>query len=253
VPTLDWFSLEGRAALVTGSGSGIGAAIAKALARAGADVVCHDRRGLARETSDEIRGMGRRSRAVAADLADRGAQDRLVAEALEELGRLDILVNNAAWNIGIPFAELDRVTVDVWDRMYATNVRGPFLLARAAAAEMRKQGAGRIVNIASIAGLLPTGSSLAYASSKSALIHLTRCLAVAMAPDITVNCVAPGLVEGTRMAKRIPPEVTENFRKTVVLGRAAEAGDVAEQVVTFCRTDTVTGQVLVVDGGFCFH
>ena len=169
------------------------------------------------------------------------------------LGRLDVLVNNAAWNIGIPFTELDQLTVDVWDRMFDTNVRGPFLLARAAAAHMRKAGGGRIVNIASVAGLLPTGSSLAYASSKSALIHLTRCLAVALAPDITVNCVAPGLVEGTRMAKRIPPDVTEHLRKSVVLGRAAEAGDIAEQVVTFCRTDTITGQVMVVDGGFCFH
>ena len=169
------------------------------------------------------------------------------------LGRLDVLVNNAAWNIGIPFTELDRLTVDVWDRMFDTNVRGPFLLARAAAAHMRKAGGGRIVNIASVAGLLPTGSSLAYASSKSALIHLTRCLAVALAPEITVNCVAPGLVEGTRMANRIPPEVTEHLRKSVVLGRAAEAGDVAEQVVTFCRTETITGQVMVVDGGFCFH
>jgi 3-oxoacyl-[acyl-carrier protein] reductase len=137
--------------------------------------------------------------------------------------------------------------------MFDTNVRGPFLLARAATAHMRKAGSGRIVNIASVAGLLPTGSSLAYASSKSALIHLTRCLAVALAPEITVNCVAPGLVEGTRMANRIPPEVTEHLRKSVVLGRAAEAGDIAEQVVTFCRTDTITGQVMVVDGGFCFH
>src|SRR5262245_30885879 len=247
--------LRGRGALVTGGSGDLGTAISLALARAGCDIAVAyvGNRSGADATVAAVRALGCRASAIQLDQADPTSIDPAIAGAAGALGRLDILVNNAAWNIGIPFAELDRVTLDVWDRMYATNVRGPFLLARAAAAEMRKQGAGRIVNIASIAGLLPTGSSLAYASSKSALIHLTRCLAVAMAPDITVNCVAPGLVEGTRMAKRIPPEVTEHVRKTVVLGRAADAGDVAEQVVTVCRTDTVTGQVLVVDGGLCFH
>jgi 3-oxoacyl-[acyl-carrier protein] reductase len=118
---------------------------------------------------------------------------------------------------------------------------------------MKRQGSGRIVNIASVAGLAPMGSSLAYASSKAALIHLTRCLAVALAPDITVNCIAPGLVEGTRMAKRIPLEVVDRARRSMVLGHAADAGDIAEQVVTFCRTDSITGQVIVVDGGMYFH
>jgi 3-oxoacyl-[acyl-carrier protein] reductase len=109
------------------------------------------------------------------------------------------------------------------------------------------------VNIASIAGLLPTGSSIAYASSKAALIHLTRCLAVALAPTITVNCVAPGLVEGTRMAQRIPPDVADRARHEAVLQRAADATDIANQVVTFCRADSVTGQTVVIDGGFFFH
>jgi 3-oxoacyl-[acyl-carrier protein] reductase len=118
---------------------------------------------------------------------------------------------------------------------------------------MKRQGSGRIVNIASVAGLVPMGSSLGYASSKAALIHLTRCLAVALAPEITVNCVAPGLVEGTRMAKRIPPEVVDRARQSMVLGRAADAADIAEQVVAFCRNDSVTGQVIVIDGGTHFH
>ena len=114
---------------------------------------------------------------------------------------------------------------------------------------MRQAGRGRIVNIASVAGVKPTGSSIAYASSKAALIHLTRCLAVALAPAITVNCVAPGLVEGTRMAQRIPPEVVDQVRRDAVLQRAAEADDIAHQVLTFCRADTVTGQTVVIDGG----
>jgi 3-oxoacyl-[acyl-carrier protein] reductase len=105
-----------------------------------------------------------------------------------------------------------RACAEIWDRIFDTNVRGPFQLARAAAAHMKKTGAGRIVNVASVAGLKPDGSSIAYAASKAALIHLTRCLAVALAPSITVNCVAPGLIEGTRMAQRLPQPVTERAR-----------------------------------------
>jgi 3-oxoacyl-[acyl-carrier protein] reductase len=105
------------------------------------------------------------------------------------------------------------------------------------------------VNIASVAGLFPGGSSIAYAASKAALIHLTRCLAVALAPDVTVNCIAPGLVEGTRMAQRLPQEMAQLARRLAVLGRTASAEDIAQQVVTFCRAESVTGQVLVVDGG----
>ena len=97
------------------------------------------------------------------------------------------------------------------------------------------------------------GSSIAYASSKAALIHLTRYLAVALAPAITVNCVAPGLIEGTRMAQRIPPAVAESVRRSVVLGRGADVGDIAAQVTIFCQAEGVTGQVLVVDGGLAFH
>ena len=162
-------------------------------------------------------------------------------------------MNNAGWNIGIPFAELDKLTVEVWDRLQHTNLRGPFFLARAAAPHMRKQGAGRIVNIASIAGHRPTGSSIGYATSKAALVHLTRCLAVALAPEVSVNCVAPGLMEGTRMTSRLRPETAEGARQRAVLKRAASVEDVADQVVTFCRTDSVTGQVLNIDAGVFFH
>src|SRR5467141_2075335 len=166
----------------------------------------------------DLRGHGALVTGGSGDLGT--AIDRAVASAAQEIGRLDVLVNNAAWNIGIPFPELDKLTTEVWDRVFNTNVRGPFQLARAAAIHMRKQGGGRIVNIASVAGLRPGGRSIAYESSKAALVHLTRCLAVALAPDITVNCVAPGLIEGTRMAQRLPPAVVEGARQSVVLGRA---------------------------------
>ena len=187
--------------------------------------------------------------AVQLDQRDPAAIDASVSLVTGHFGRVDILVNNAAWNIGIPFPALDALTADVWDRVLETNLRGPYLLARACAPQLRAHRSGRVVNIASVAGLYPGGSSIAYAASKAGLIHLTRCLAVALAPDVTVNCIAPGLVEGTRMAQRLPAAMAQMARSQAVLGRTASAQDIAEQVVTFCRAESVTGQVLVIDGG----
>jgi 3-oxoacyl-[acyl-carrier protein] reductase len=247
--------LRGRGALVTGGSGDLGTAICLALAEAGCDVAVGyvGNRDGAVKTCRAVEALGRRAGMVQLDQSEPTAIDRAVGSAAQAIGRLDVLVNNAAWNIGIPFPELDKLTTEIWDRVFNTNVRGPFQLARAAATHMRKQGGGRIVNIASIAGLRPGGSSIAYASSKAALVHLTRCLAVALAPDITVNCVAPGLIEGTRMAQRLPPAVVEGARQSVVLKRTSDMGDIARQVVTFCQAESVTGQVLVVDGGMHFH
>ena len=247
--------LRGRVALVTGGSGSLGGAISLALADAGCDIAIGyvgNREG-ADEAVRAVEKLGRRASRVQIDQTDPTAIEPAVTRVTQDLGRLDVLVNNAAWNIGIPFPELDALSTDIWDRIFTTNVRGPFQLARAAAAPMRAQGAGRIVNIASVAGLKPTGSSIAYAASKAALIHLTRCLAVALAPAITVNCVAPGLVEGTRMAERIPPSVVAQVRRDAVLQRAAEAADIANQVVTLVRADTITGQVVLIDGGVHFH
>jgi NAD(P)-dependent dehydrogenase (short-subunit alcohol dehydrogenase family) len=243
--------LRGKVALVTGGSGDIGGAIARALGMAGADVGVTYSGSLDRASStvNALHVMGRRSIAIQLDQRDAAAIETCVAKVVGEFGRFDILVNNAAWNIGIPFGDLDALTADVWDRMLETNLRGPYLLARAFAPELRRHKGGRIVNIASLAGLMPGGSSIAYASSKAALIHLARCLAVALAPDVTVNCIAPGLVEGTRMADRVPEEMKQQARSQTVLGRTASAQDIADQVVTFCRAESVTGQVIVVDGG----
>jgi len=247
--------LDGRVALVTGASGGIGATIAHALAAARADVVVGYTGNLAGATSTcaRLKALGRRAEVVQLDQTDPQSAEAAVEAAAGHFGRLDVLINNAAWNIGIVFPELDALTVDIWDRIFSTNVRGPFVLARSAARHMRRQEGGRIVNIASVAGLIPAGSSIAYACSKAALIHLTRCLAVALAPAITVNCIAPGLVEGTRMAERLPESVVQSAKELAVLKRTASADDVARQVVAFCRSDSVTGQVLTVDAGIHFH
>lgn len=243
--------LARKTAFVTGGSGDIGGAIARALAAAGADVAISyvGRLGNATATVDAVQAAGRRSLAVQLDQRDPVAIEVAVNRVVGEFGQVNILVNNAAWNIGISFPDLDALTAEIWDRVLETNLRGPYLLARAFAPHLRAHGTGRIVNIASLGGMYPGSSSIAYSASKAGLIHLTRCLAVALAPNVTVNCIAPGLVEDTRMAQRLPKEIVQLARSQVVLGRTASAQDIAEQVVTFCRAESVTGQVLVIDGG----
>jgi 3-oxoacyl-[acyl-carrier protein] reductase len=247
--------LTDRVALVAGGTGLLGTAIARTLAGAGAHVAITylERRDAARETCAAVEALGRKAWSVALDQTDAEAIPAAVASVVRHFGRLDALVNNAAWNISIPFPDLEALDAAVWDRLFATNLRGPYLLCRAAAPHLKGSKSGRIVNIASVAGLNPGGSSIAYATSKAGLIHLTRCLAVALAPEVTVDCVAPGLMEGTRMTSRLRPEVAEGARQRAVLRRAASVEDVADQVAAFCRSDSVTGQVLNIDAGVFFH
>jgi 3-oxoacyl-[acyl-carrier protein] reductase len=246
--------LAGRVALVTGGSGDLGSAICRALARNKVDVAVAyaGEKERAQNVVAEMEAAGCRGWAVQLDQSSATMPDEVVAATVAHFGRLDILVNNAAWNTGVPFTDLESLTPEIWDRMYATNLRGPYLLARAAARTMRTRE-GRIVNIASVGGLYPAASSIAYASTKAALIHLTRCLAVALAPKVLVNCVAPGLIEGTRMADRIPEPLVQAVLERALLKKGASIDDIAEQVVTFCRADTTTGQVLAIDSGFVFH
>ena len=248
--------LNGTVALVTGGNGGLGQRICHSLAIEGVHIAVmyaqsrEQAEGVARELASRHQIN---AAAFACDITDSAAVERVVSDVTGRFGRLDILVNDAAYNKSIPFADLDNLTIEVWDKIMAVNLTGPMRLMKAVAPVMKAQGRGRIVNISSVAGLGPTGSSIAYAVSKSGLIHLTRCMAVALAPETLVNCVAPGLLEGTRATANLRPEFIERSAATSLLKRPADKDDCADMVVTMCRTETMTGQTIAIDSGRYFH
>ena len=247
--------LKGTVAIVTGGNGGLGQRICHALARAGSDVavVYAQSNQDAQNVATELRNAGVRAQAMACDVTRPAAVDGLVSRVLDTFGRVDLLVNDAAYNKWIPFTDLDAMTYEEWEKILSVNLTGPMLCIKAAAPAMRRNGGGRIVNIASVAGLAPQGSSIPYAVSKAGLIHLTRCMAVGLAPDILVNCIAPGYLEGTRATANLNAAYRERARDAALLKRAADKDDVANQVVALCQTDSITGQTLVIDAGRFFH
>jgi 3-oxoacyl-[acyl-carrier protein] reductase len=248
--------LKGAVALVTGGNGGLGQRICHALAKEGAHIAV-----MYAQSRDQAEGVARElasrhqinAAAFACDITDGVAVERLVGDVTRRFGRLDILINDAAYNKSVPFTDLDNLTLELWDKIMAVNLTGPMRLIKAVAPVMKAQGRGRIVNISSVAGLAPTGSSIAYAVSKAGLIHLTRCMAVAMAPETLVNCVAPGLLEGTRATANLRPEMVRQSAAGSLLKKAADKDDCADMVVTMCRTETMTGQTIVIDSGRLFH
>ena len=248
--------LRGTVALVTGGNGGLGQRICHALAAEGANIAV-----VYAKSQEQATGVARDltsrhqidAAAFACDIVDAAAIERLIGDVGKRFGRIDILVNDAAYNKSIPFPDLDGLTPELWDTILAVNLTGPMRLTKAIAPVMKAQGRGRIVNIASVAGLGPTGSSIAYAVSKAGLIHLTRCMAVALAPETLVNCVAPGLLEGTRATSNLRPEQVERAASGSLLKKAADKDDCAQMVVAMCRTETMTGQTVVIDAGRQFH
>jgi 3-oxoacyl-[acyl-carrier protein] reductase len=248
--------LRGAVALVTGGNGGLGQRICHALAREGAHIAVmyaqsrEQAEGVARELAA---GYQVNAAAFACDITDQAQVEGLVAAVHKQFGRIDILVNDAAFNKSVPFPDLDAMSMELWDKIMAVNLTGPMRLTKAVAPLMKAQGRGRMVNISSVAGLTPSGSSIAYAISKAGLIHMTRCMAVALAPEVLVNCVAPGLLEGTRATANLRPEQVTNSAATSLLKKAADKDDCADMVVTMCRTETMTGQTIVIDAGRVFH
>lgn len=248
--------LKGAVALVTGGNGGLGQRICHALGREGVNiaVMYAQSREQAEGVANELKSQYQiNAAAFACDITDGPAVEQLVSDVTKRFGRLDILINDAAYNKAIPFTDLDNLTMQEWDKIIAVNLTGPMRLTKAVAPIMKAQGRGRVVNIASVAGLHPVGSSIAYAVSKAGLVHLTRCMAVAMAPEALVNCVAPGLIEGTRATANLRPEMIERSAAGSLLKKAADKDDCADMVVTMCRTETMTGQTVVIDAGRVFH
>ena len=238
-----------RVALVTGSTSGIGAAIARRLARDGYRVALHGRR-----TPEEGDALAKATGAASyhsVDLSDVEHAGALVRSVLARHGRLDVLVNNAGEAARFPHADLKAATPGVWRRMMDVNVIAPWMLIAEAEAALRASAAsgrpGCIVNIGTHAAVRPKGSSIPYAAAKAALHHTTRLLALTLGPDIRVNCVAPGLVD-TPMAAGWEAAY-ELWNTKSPLRRPAKPEDIADLVAAFCANDYVTGEILIADGG----
>jgi 2-dehydro-3-deoxy-D-gluconate 5-dehydrogenase len=249
--SLNWFSLEGKIALVTGTGTGMGAAIAKALAESGADVICHDRGDEARPTSEAIRALGRRSVALSADLSQRDAQDALVGDAVKALGRIDILVNNAGLIRRAPAVDYSD---DDWDLLLEVNLSAPFRLSRKVGKLMIEQGGGRIVNIASLLAFQGGILVPAYAASKGGVAQVTKALANEWAAkNVNVNAIAPGYIATNNTAALRADEArSRQILDRIPAGRWGQADDVAGAAIFLCSEAAryVTGHVLVVDGGW---
>ena len=247
--------LNGRVAIVTGGGTGIGHAVCVRLAKAGAKgiVVNYSRsEDDAQATAAELAALGSETLVHKADVSDESAVKAMVAATVARFGRLDVLINNAGTTRFIAHPDLDALTEEVWDEILGVNLKGTFYCCRAAAPELRK-AKGAIVNIASIAGHRATGSSIVYAVSKAGVIQLTRALALALAPDVRVNSVSPGLVSTRWFRQRFGDEAAEaqetTFASTTPLGVIAGPDHVAQAVMAFVENDVVTGQDVVVDGG----
>ncbi len=247
--------LAGTTAIVTGSAVGVGRSTALELARRGANVVVNYSRSEAeaKETAQQVEALGGKALLARADVSIDSEVRAIVRTAVDAFGGVQVLVNNAGTTAFVPFADLEGLSGEAWDRILAVNLKGPFFCSRAVVPEMRAAGSGAIVNVASVAGTRAIGSSIAYAASKAGLINMTVALARVLAPEIRVNCVAPGFIntrwlkqglgEGYEGAKRFYSEQTP-------LKRVASPDDVAQVILSLIEgADFVTGETITVDGG----
>jgi 3-oxoacyl-[acyl-carrier protein] reductase len=246
--------LGGKVVLITGGGTGLGAVIARHFASAGANVAVHYSRSEreAQLTVEEVRALGGRGLAVRAELNSDATVTEvraMVDRVAQSFGRLDLVINNAAATRAVPFTELGALSAADWDLVLNVNTKAPFFVAQAAVPVLRQGGGGQIINTASISGLRASGgSSIAYSVSKAALIHLTKCLATALAPDIRVNAVAPGLMR-TRWLAHFSEAQIASAVEQAPLKKTADLDEVAEAYLMLARNTSMTGQVITVDAG----
>ena len=250
--------LTGKVAIVTGSSTGIGAAVALGLAKRGANVVVNYARSRAEAeaTAEAVRGAGVDVRLVQGDVASDADCRRLAQEAIEAWGRIDILVNNAGTTkFAANHADLDALTAEDFASIYAVNVIGPFQMIRAAIEGLKAHGSGAVVNISSIAGVTGIGSSVAYAASKGALNTMTLSLARALAPAVRVNAVCPGFVDSSWFARQFGREAADKIADSQgrqnPLQRLADGTEIAKTVLFLAGPESanITGEMLMTDGG----
>jgi 3-oxoacyl-[acyl-carrier protein] reductase len=245
-----------KAALVTGAASGIGRSAVLALARAGYDVAINYSRsdGPAREVETEARKAGARTILCKCDVADDKAVRAMLKSVEDAFGSLDVLINNAGTTSDVKPKDFEGMTAEEWDRVFAVNVRGLFQVTRASLPLLRKSKEPCIVNTASIVGLRPGPQPLPYAASKAAVVNLTKTLAYNLGPEIRVNAVAPGWMEGDwmkRMLKDKYDDLMGRRAKLTPLKRCVTADDVAETMMSLIQSNRfVTGEIIVIDGGF---
>jgi 3-oxoacyl-[acyl-carrier protein] reductase len=244
-----------KAALVTGAATGIGAAAVLALARAGYDVALNygSSEKAARETAAQAEKLGAKTMVIKCDVADEAGVRAMLKQVKDKFGRLDVLVNNAGTTAAWKPKDLETLSLEEWDRVFAVNVRGLFQVTRAAVPLLR-EAKGCVVNTASIVGLRPGPQPLPYAASKAAVVNLTKTLAWNLGPEIRVNAVAPGWMEGDwmkRMLKDKYEDLMGKRAKSTPLKRVVTAEDVAETMMSLIQGNRfVTGEVIVIDGGF---
>lgn len=248
--------IKGGVTIITGSATGVGAACAKMLAARGCNVVINYTRSEAeaKETEAACRTLGVETLLCRADVASDDDCRRMAAEAMAKWGRIDALINNAGTTSFVDHANLEGLSADDFHRIYAVNVVGPFQMTRAVAPHMKAAGRGAIVNISSIAGVMGVGSSIAYTASKGALNTMTLSLARALGPEIRVNTVCPGFIQGRWLRGGLGDAVYEAAlaaqERTTPLHKAGTPEDMAQAAVWFVEgADLVTGEFLIVDAG----
>lgn len=243
---------EQRVALITGSGTGVGRACALRFAKLGFGVVVNYSRSEAEaiETAAEVEHLGGKALVHQCDVSDDQAVTEMVGVIQRTFGRLDILINNAATTNFISHEKLADLTESMWDRMWAVNVKGAFFTTRAASELLQQSDQGAVVNIASVAGITGSGSSIAYCATKGALITMTKSMARVLAPKVTVNAVCPGPIDSRWIREGNPDWDLNEMVADYPIPKASSPDEIADAVVYFATGNRMaTGQVLSVDGG----
>jgi 3-oxoacyl-[acyl-carrier protein] reductase len=247
--------VNGKVAIVTGSATGVGRATALQLAQRGCAVVVNYTKSEqeAQETLADCKKMGVPALLAKCDVSDDAAVRRMVQQTVDELGGVDVLVNNAGTTTFVNHADFEGLTEEIWDRTLAVNLKGVFFCTRAVAPHMKARGQGAIVNVASVAGVRGVGSSIAYAASKAGVINLTMSTARVLGPEVRVNCVAPGFIDGRWLRAGIGPNyelAKQRAAEAAVLKAVTTPDDIAQVILSLITgADLVTGQTIVVDGG----